>query len=194
MWTLWSRDSLSSCCQLPISVPFGPYVYHWILVNFQITLVWETKFDFKADSSPGLSMVSIIFFIDSSTLLLRYILNKFLYLTSWEQKGLPEWLSGKESACQSRRLWRYGFGPWIGRSPRGGHGHLLQYSYHELAMENPMNRGAWCVTVHGVIKSQTWLSLRSRALTHTHTHTHTANIKLVLSHFGPLWKMVRKLF
>ena len=167
MWTLWRRDSLSSWCQLLISVPFGPYVYHWILVNSQIILVWETKFDFKADCSPGLSMVSIIFLIDSSTLLLRYISNKFLYPTSWERKGLPEWLSGKESACQSRRLWRCGFDSWIGSPPRGGHGQLLQYSCHELAMENRMNSGAWCVTVHGVIKSQIWLS----ACTHTHTHT-----------------------
>ena len=30
------------------------------------------------------------------------------------------------------------------RSPRGGHGNLLQYSF----LENPMNRGAWKATVH----------------------------------------------
>ena len=31
-----------------------------------------------------------------------------------------------------------------GRSPGGGHGNLLQYS----CLENPMDRGAWWVTVH----------------------------------------------
>ena len=31
------------------------------------------------------------------------------------------------------------------------HGNPLQYSF----LENPMNRGAWRVTVHGVIKSGT---------------------------------------
>ena len=41
-----------------------------------------------------------------------------------------------------------------GRSPEGGHGNPLQYS----CLENPMNRGAWWVTVHGVPKSQTRLS------------------------------------
>ena len=38
-----------------------------------------------------------------------------------------------------------------GRSPGGGHGNLLQYSY----LENPMDKGAWQATVHGVTESQT---------------------------------------
>ena len=38
-----------------------------------------------------------------------------------------------------------------GRSPGGGHGNPLQYS----CLENPMDRGAWRATVHGVPKTQT---------------------------------------
>ena len=41
--------------------------------------------------------------------------------------------------------------PGLGRSPGGEHGNLLQYS----CLENPMDRGAWLATVHGVAKSQT---------------------------------------
>jgi len=41
-----------------------------------------------------------------------------------------------------------------GRSPGEGNGNPLQYS----CLENPMDRGAWCVTVHGVAKSRTRLS------------------------------------
>ena len=41
--------------------------------------------------------------------------------------------------------------PGSGRSPGGGHGNPLQYS----CLENPMDRGAWWATVHGVTKSQT---------------------------------------
>ena len=41
-----------------------------------------------------------------------------------------------------------------GRSPGGGHGNPLQYS----CLENPMDRGAWWATVHGVANSRTWLS------------------------------------
>ena len=44
--------------------------------------------------------------------------------------------------------------PGSRRSPGRGHGHPLQYS----GLENPMDRGAWRATVHGVIKSRTWLS------------------------------------
>ena len=43
--------------------------------------------------------------------------------------------------------------PGSGRSSGGGHGNLLQYS----CLENPMDRGAWCSTVHGAAKSQTQL-------------------------------------
>ena len=36
----------------------------------------------------------------------------------------------------------------MGRSPEEGNGNPLQYS----CLENPMDRGAWQVTVHGVAK------------------------------------------
>ena len=38
--------------------------------------------------------------------------------------------------------------PELGRSPGGGNGIPLQYSY----WENSMDRGAWRATVHGVTK------------------------------------------
>ena len=41
--------------------------------------------------------------------------------------------------------------PGSGRNPGGGHGNPLQYS----CLENPMDRGAWRATVHGVTKSWT---------------------------------------
>ena len=44
--------------------------------------------------------------------------------------------------------------PGPGRSPGGGNGSPLQYS----CLGNPMDRGAWWATVHGVAKSQTPLS------------------------------------
>ena len=48
-----------------------------------------------------------------------------------------------------------------GRSPGEGNGNPLQYS----CLGNPMDRGAWQATVHGITQSWTQLS------THTHTHT-----------------------
>ena len=41
--------------------------------------------------------------------------------------------------------------PGLGRSPGGGNGNSLQYS----SLTNPMDRGAWWTTVHGVTKSRT---------------------------------------
>ena len=41
--------------------------------------------------------------------------------------------------------------PGSGRSPGEGHGNPLQYSH----LENPMDRGPWWATVHGIAKSQT---------------------------------------
>jgi len=38
--------------------------------------------------------------------------------------------------------------PGLGRSPGGGHDNPVQYS----GLENPMDRGAWWATVHGVAK------------------------------------------
>ena len=36
--------------------------------------------------------------------------------------------------------------PGLGRSPGEGHGNAFQYSH----LENPMDRGAWWATIHGV--------------------------------------------
>ena len=65
--------------------------------------------------------------------------------------GFPGGSDSKESACNVGDL---GSSPGLGRSAGGGHGNPLQYS----CLENPMDRGAWCATVHGVAKSWTGLS------------------------------------
>ena len=52
---------------------------------------------------------------------------------------------GKESACNAGDL---GLIPGLGRSPGEGNGNPLQYS----CLENPMDRGSWWATVHGVTR------------------------------------------
>ena len=56
-------------------------------------------------------------------------------------------LDGKEPACNVGDL---GLSPGLGIPPGEGIGNPLQCS----CLENPMDRGAWCVTVHGVAKSR----------------------------------------
>ena len=53
-------------------------------------------------------------------------------------------------------------GAWQPPSLEEGHGNPLQYS----CLENPMDRGAWRATVHGIAKSRTQLKQLS-----THAHT-----------------------
>ena len=60
----------------------------------------------------------------------------------------PGGSDSKESACNSGDL---GSITGLGRSPGGGHGNPLQYS----CLENPMDRGTWWATVHGVAESDT---------------------------------------
>ena len=64
----------------------------------------------------------------------------------------PRRLTGKESACQRRRL---KFDPESGRSLGRGHGNPLQYS----CLENSMAREAWWAAVYGAAKSWTRLSI-----------------------------------
>ena len=64
--------------------------------------------------------------------------------------GFPGGASGKEHSCQWRKQNRCEFHPWL---EDRGHDNPLQYS----CLENPMDRGAWWATVHGITKSQTWL-------------------------------------
>ena len=63
--------------------------------------------------------------------------------------GFPGDLDGKESACTGD----LGSTSGSGGSPGEGNGNSLQY----YCLENPMGRGAWQATVHGVVKSRTQL-------------------------------------
>ena len=77
--------------------------------------------------------------------------------------GFP---GGSEDKASAGNAGDPGSIPGLGRSPGEGDGNTLQYS----SLKNPMERGAWRATVHGVTKSRTRLS---DLHTHTHTHTHT---------------------
>ena len=65
--------------------------------------------------------------------------------------GPPWWHSGKEPALNAGDATDAGLIPGWGRSPGAGNGNPLHYS----CLENPMDRGAWWATVHGVTESQT---------------------------------------
>ena len=64
--------------------------------------------------------------------------------------GFPAVTSGKKFACKCRILKRLRFSPWVEKIPWRRPCNPLQY----YCQENPMNRGAWWSTVHGVAKSR----------------------------------------
>ena len=69
--------------------------------------------------------------------------------------------NGKEPLANAGDIRGVGLIPGLRRSPKGGHGHPLQYS----CLENPMDRGAWSATVHGVTELDT-----TEETEHAHMH------------------------
>ena len=59
--------------------------------------------------------------------------------------SFPHSSVGKECICNAGDL---GLIPVSGRFPGEGNGNPLQYS----CLENPMDRGAWWATIHGVVR------------------------------------------
>jgi len=68
-------------------------------------------------------------------------------------RGSQVALMVKNLPANARDIRDVGLIPGSGRSPGEGHGNPLQY----CCLENPMDRGAWRVTVRRVAKSQTRL-------------------------------------
>ena len=78
----------------------------------------------------------------------EFLERKGLPQTSVFRVWLPWWLGGKTSICNAGDP---GLIPGLGSCPGDGNGYPLQYS----CLENSMERGAWCTTVHGVTKGGT---------------------------------------
>ena len=84
-----------------------------------------------------------------------------------DPQGFPDGSEDKESACNAGGLDSISV---LGRSPGEGHGNSLQYS----CLKNPMDRGAWEATVHGVAESQT----RMNNFHFTHYNSQICMLKL----------------
>ena len=79
-----------------------------------------------------------------------YIFNFWASKLAHMVKNLP---------ANARVVGDVGLVPGLGRSPGGGNGNPLQY----FCLKKPMDRGAWCATVHEVAESQIVLSMHFTA-------------------------------
>ena len=90
----------------------------------------------------------------------QWLNNTLLYICTTSSLSIPqlmdipEWLSGKESACNAEATGDTGSIPGLGRSSVERNGYPLQY----FCLENHMDRGAWRATVHRFAKRQTGLN------------------------------------
>ena len=101
-------------------------------------------------------------------ILVKRALFKCMYFSSWASKVV---LAVKNLPAKAGDLRDSSSIFGSGRSPVGGHGNPLQYS----CLENPIDRGAWQVTVHRVAKSWTQLKWLS---------THKSTFKMLLCYIS----------
>ena len=79
--------------------------------------------------------------------------NQNYYLSNVRHQASQEALVVKNLPANAGDKRDLGSIPGLGSSPGGRHSNPFQYS----CLENPMDRGTWQATVHGVTESRTWL-------------------------------------
>ena len=94
-------------------------------------------------------------------------------------RGFPGGSDGKHSACNAGDP---GSIPGSGKSPGEGNGYAPQYSY----LENPLGRGTWQATVHGVTKSWTRLSTHTEKQPKFYRNSHGF---LPILKLNNIWKL-----
>ena len=112
------------------------FLFQGIFTTQVLTLLSPVSPELQADSFPMKPSGKPLFFYYLS-------FNPFLWL--------PWCLDGKESSYKAGDP---GLIPGFRRFPREGHGNPLQC----FCLENPVDRGAWIATTHGVTKNQTRLN------------------------------------
>ena len=151
----WHDKGLFVSRQDPVS-EWGPTQIPWVkqgsdtCVQGILLRSMRTKWDYGRaqqgvpESPPTLGKWAVATIICKTIGEIKYSSRGYL-------KGFPGGSDGKESACD--------VGDPVstagsGRPPGEGNDNPLQYP----CLENPMDRGAWWATVHGVTRSQTSLS------------------------------------
>ena len=127
---------------LPCSLPIKLHAFLLRVQLFQNRLCTSWRVKQSMFMLPQLSSLIIIYLFFNFSKYLKMFLFYWVF---------PGGASGKESAYQCRRCKRCRLHPLVRRIPGEGSGNPLQYS----CLENPLDRGAWWATVHGLTKGWT---------------------------------------
>ena len=116
----------------------------------QAYLPWGSRKGFKCSQN------SIAYFLTGEKRDVSLLLGKDAFVEQWakwplltENRGFLGGSVVKNLPANAGDMGDVGSKPGSRRSPGGGNGNPLQYS----CLENLMDRGAWCATVHRVAKA-----------------------------------------
>ena len=161
-WCHWTISSsvipFSSCLQsLPASESFP---MSWLFTSGSHSLLHPLLLFHRQTPPDFCDVIPLLFFAiyppshtSLNTILWVFMCLNFIELESycayfWAFQVV---LEVKNSPAKAGDIRDTGSIPGLGWFPGGGHGNPLQYS----CLENPMDRGAWWATVHGVAESDT---------------------------------------
>ena len=128
------------------SMPSFP-VLHYLLGSAQTHVLWVSD----ATQPSGETWWAEVHRVTQSQTRLKWLSTPHIGTTSLVVPGFPGGSNAKES---SWNVVDTGLTPGLGSSPREENDNPLQYS----CLVNSMDRGVWRAIVHGIAKSQTWLS------------------------------------
>ena len=106
---------------------------------------------------PKCHIVASIFYSIQIVMIYLFLMEYVCHKCELFCSTLPRWHSAKESACQRRRRKRPEFDPQVGKILWSRKWQLVSV----FLLRKSMDRGVWKAKVHGVTKSQTWLSKHS---------------------------------
>ena len=129
------------------------------VTSFPVTFEWMELAEgiFLCEGSVVDFLFYFIFFFS-----FKAISNSFTEIQCGDFKHgpyhMPRWLSSKESACQCRRLRKWGFDPWVGKMPW-----RRKWQPTPVFLPGKSHRQRSLVgIVHGVSMSWTWLSTQHK--------------------------------
>ena len=133
----WRTDVWTQCGREKVGQMERVVTYNGMSLSFKKEYIWVSPNEFPS----LLSAPEIIEFKETVSF----------------REGFPTGSSGKESSCNAGDSGNGGQSLSWEDSSTGGNGNPLQLS----CLENHMDRGAWWATVHGVVKSWTYLSMHA---------------------------------